>query len=110
VTDDRYTVDDPPKKGNWVYIPWVTESGVGASWYRHDTDLPVRDTSLDRGLVHRTRESAEAHAKRMLMADDILEALEMLLQAQTSESPTWREHVTRGARAVAAKARGEVGG
>jgi hypothetical protein len=105
--DDRYTVDDPPKKGNWVYIPWVTESGVGASWYRHDTDLPVRDTSLDRGLVHRTRKSAEAHARRMVMADEILEALEMLIDGKliNGDGGELAQWVVKR---VIAKARGEV--
>ena len=107
MSDDRYTVDDPPEEGEWV---WCAEVCLGEielyqSTYR---SMGVGNKALQSGALHRTRESAEAHARRMLMADDILQALEMLLRAQDSESPTWREHVTRGARAVAAKARGKV--
>jgi len=108
MTDDRYTVEDPPGDGGLVYAPFVHDRGLGESWFRYDIASEDARVVLERGLLHRTLESAEAHAQRMLMADDILKALEMLLRAQDSESPTWREHVTRGARAVAAKARGEV--
>jgi len=107
MTDNRYTVDGPPEGGAWV---WCANTYVGAPdlyFYRYQP-LPTDKDALKSGCLHRTPKSAEAHARRMLMADDILKALEMLLRAQDSESPTWREHVTRGARAVAAKARGEV--
>jgi hypothetical protein len=102
VTDDRYTVEDPPEEGGDVWIARAYRQGAQYSVWSHGGFL------LENRCLHRTEESAQTHARRMVMADDILQALEMLLRAQDSESPTWREHVTRGARAVAAKARGEV--
>jgi hypothetical protein len=110
MTDDRYTVDDPPEEGSFVYFASTfnvanRKVGDGLIWGFYDANDRLL---LEAGLLHRTPESAETHASRMVMADDILEALEMLLRAQTSDSLTWREHVTRGARAVAKRARGEV--
>jgi hypothetical protein len=108
MTDDRYTVDDPPEEGVEVFMPNFLQRHNLT--FTFDYDSRTDKNLLESGYIHRTPESAKAHAKRMLVADDILKALEMLLRAQDSESPTWREHVTRGARAVVAKARGEVGG
>jgi hypothetical protein len=107
VTDDRYTVEDPPGDRGWVWCADICLGEIEPYQTMYRTNAECKK-ALEAGAVHRTPESAEAHARRMLMADDILQALEMLLRAQGSESPKWREHVTRGARAVAKKARGEV--
>jgi hypothetical protein len=107
MTNNRYTVEDPPEEGAWV---WCANTCVGSPdlyLYRYQP-LPTENDVLKSGCLHRTPESARAHARRMLMAHEILEAIEMLLRAQDSESPKWREHATRAARAVVAKARGEV--
>jgi len=104
MTDDRYTVDNPPRAGTWVCVPTASYSLV--YWVNSEE----QQEALANRAVYRTSRSALAHAHRTMMGDDILEALEMLVRAQDSESPTWREYVTRGARAVAKKARGEVEG
>jgi hypothetical protein len=104
--DDRYTVEDPPEEGECVYI--AGPCGGHPMCMEHIYFASTDDYLVSSNALHRTEESAEAHARRMLMVDDMLEALEMLLRAQDSESPTWRNYVTGIARAVAAKARGEV--
>jgi len=74
MTDNRYTVDDPPSANTaYTYTPTVDEGNAFGGWIHNDARL------LALGLLHRTPESAEAHAKRMIMVDDILNALEFLL-------------------------------
>jgi hypothetical protein len=108
MTDDRYTVENPPEKGARV---WFTDT------WRSDTE-PERGRwdayhsqvrALQNGLVHRTEESAQAHARRMLMADEILEALEAMVLA-VGRPGTAQNLAVLGANRVIAKARGEVAG
>jgi hypothetical protein len=109
MTDDRYTVDDPPGDGGLVYAPFVHDMGLGESWFRYDIASENARVVLERGLLHRTPESAQAHARRMLMADDILEALETLTLA-VRRPGTAQNLAVLGANRVIARARGEVEG
>jgi len=101
MTDDRYTVDDPPHRKAKIF---VAHASVGETSHY---DSPPHHSLLEAGLVHRTRESAKAHARRMVMADEILEALEMLIDGKLingdgGEIAQW------AVKRVIAKARGKV--
>jgi hypothetical protein len=101
VTDDRYTVDDPPEEGEDVWIARAYRQDAQYSVWSHGGFL------LENRCLHRTEESAQAHARRMVMADDILEALEMLIDGKLingdgGELAQW------AVKRVIARARGEV--
>jgi len=107
MTDDRYTVDDPPEDGEAVHVPFVHDNGFGEAWFRYDVASGDAAVVLERGFLHRTRESANAHARRMLMADDILDALEAMVLA-VGRPGTAQNLAVLGANRVIARARGEV--
>jgi hypothetical protein len=103
--DERYTVENPPEDGCWVYQPMLDWDGCGWFILRYDA---TRDLDLlKEGLVHPTLESAEAHARRMLMVDDILRALEGLIKlSEQSPGFGWDVRLVQ-AKAIVNKARGE---
>jgi hypothetical protein len=68
--DERYTVENPPEEGVEVWVAGPDWRSVRYSVWAHGGFL------LENGCLHRTEESAKAHAKRMLMVDDILELLD----------------------------------
>jgi hypothetical protein len=108
MSDDRYTVDDPPKEGGFVYLASTfsvanRKVGDGLIWVFYDANDRLL---LESGLLHRTPESAEAHAKRMLMVDEILGSVEKLATLIT-RSGTERIIAAQVASCVIAKARGE---
>jgi hypothetical protein len=107
MSDDRYTVDDPPEEKTLVYFPSLfcdRPKVVERVYHRiFDEDL------LPLGISHRTPESAEAHARRMLMADEILGALEAVVLA-VGRPVTAQNLAVLGAKRVIARARGEVAG
>jgi len=105
VPDDRYTGEDPPEEGAWVWYLDLTPELYLQRYYTP----PVDKVALQAGVLHRTAESAEGLAWRMGMVDEILEALEGLIKlTEHSRGFGWDGRWTR-AIAVAAKARGEVG-
>jgi hypothetical protein len=109
--DDRYTVDSPPEEGTWVY----KSSPTFHLHLHHRSGLPdwALQFDLENGTVHRTRESAEAHAVRMYMVDEILGALETFVNLEMSvdaiDMPdNARLNAVLEAQMIIAKARGEV--
>jgi len=107
VSDDRYTVENPPEEKTLVYFPslFCDRPEVVERVYHRILDEDL----LPLGISHRTPESAEAHARRMLMADDILEALEAMVLA-IDRPGTAQNLAVLGANRVIARARGEVAG
>jgi hypothetical protein len=69
---DRYTVDDPPKRGSCVW--WVDADDI-VLW----SGGGYRDLQLKSGFVHRTQESAERHRHALVCGDRLVVALEDLL-------------------------------
>jgi len=106
MTDDRYTVEDPPKEGEWVYVP-TASCGVAMYGAVYWVNSEEQQEALSNKAVYRTPESALAHAHRITMADDILEALETLALA-IDRPGTARNLAVLGANRVIARARGEV--
>jgi hypothetical protein len=108
MTDDRYTVEDPPEEGEWVWCPeaCLGETELYQTMYRTNAECKE---ALKAGALHRTPESAEAQARRMLMADEILEALEAMVLA-AGRPGTAQNLAVLGANRVIARARGEVAG
>jgi hypothetical protein len=104
--DDRYTVDDPPKDRGWVWCADICLGEIEPYQTMYRTNAECKK-ALEAGAVHRTPESAEAHARRMVMADDILEALETLTLA-VCRPGTAQNLAVLGANRVIARARGEV--
>jgi len=101
IADDRYTVEDPPEHMARVFLAYGGGCVLFSYHEEHDAHLVAKK------IVHRTEESAEAHARRMLMADEILEALEMLIDGKLingdgGELAQW------AVKRVIAKARGKV--
>jgi hypothetical protein len=103
VTDDRYTVDDPPEHMARVFLAYGGGCVLFSYHEEHDAHLVAKK------IVHRTPESAEAHARRMVMADEILEALEAMVLA-IDRPGTAQNLAVLGANRVIARARGEVEG
>jgi uracil DNA glycosylase len=103
MTDDRYTVDDPPEEGEDVWIARAYRQDAQYSVWSHGGFL------LENRCLHRTEESAQAHARRMVMADEILEALEAMVLA-VGRPGTAQNLAVLGANRVIARARGEVAG
>jgi hypothetical protein len=103
MTDDRYTVDDPPGEGEDVWIARAYRQGAQYSVWSHGGFL------LENRCLHRTEELAQAHARRMLMVDEILEVLEMLIDGKliNGDGGELAQWVVKR---VIAKARGEVAG
>ena len=106
MTDDRYTVEKPPREGNWVYVP-TASCGVAMYGAVYWVNSEEQQEALANRAVYRTPESALAHAHRITMADDILEALETLTLA-VRRPGTAQNLAVLGANRVIARARGEV--
>jgi hypothetical protein len=103
MTDDRYTVEDPPEDGEDVWIARAYRQDAQYSVWSHGGFL------LEDRCLHRTEESAKTHVRRMVMADEILEALEAMVLA-IDRPGTAQNLAVLGANRVIARARGEVAG
>jgi hypothetical protein len=65
MTDDRYTVDDPPEEGEWVWLASLSENPFQFMRRAHGGFI------LEQGLIHRNPVSAYHHALRMLIGEDV---------------------------------------
>jgi len=85
MTRNVYTTDNPPKKGDDVFEVYPSNLiwGLEARIYQWDVrrwSCWSKQAPLEHGYLHRTRESAELHAREILAASHLFDAVRDLLE------------------------------